>query len=145
MNEYVNGIKNMITMFSQIVTGVCVVSALYVSFFWGWDAEVDIAIIWQILFVSAICTLGSFFCSCRERELTKEQMRLRMFLSFLYVNCVVLFFGFCFQWFYISEWKMVLGMEAAIILVFMFVTGISYQADSKVADKLNSRLQERKK
>lgn len=139
-------ISNMISLFFKVVTLVCVASALYVSFFCGWNTEVNIAILWQILFVSALCSfVSNLFHTSHGKELSKEQMRIRTLLSFLYVNCVVLGCGFYFRWFYISEWGMVLGMEIMIIIVFMIVSAITHQADSKMADKLNSRLQERKK
>lgn len=131
------------TAFCQIVTGVLCVTTLYILVFWGHNIELGIEILWQILLVSAICTLGCFFLYCPQHELSKMGFLCRICVLFVYINCIVLGSGSYFQWFYFSNWKMVAGMEFCIILVFAATILFSFCNGKKQADTMNEKLRER--
>lgn len=148
MERWIKRLQFMLGIFVKITTGVIVVTAVYISVFWGIKVDVKVVLLWQILCVSALCTVGSILLPASEedaQEISKKGMLIRMIVYFILVNIVVLGCGFCFQWFSPSDWKMVLGMEISIIGVFAAVTAASYFDDYRIAEKMNRRLKEREK
>lgn len=143
MNKLFRILHYLWNVFSWIVTGVTCVTAIYIIVFWGTDVKLGVEILWQILLVSAICALGSLLLYNEKREFSKKEMMFRYFLTFAYVNIIVLTCGFYFQWFYLSNWKMVAGMELCIIAVFGVTMGIGVLAAQKEADTMNKKLKER--
>ena len=74
-------------LFFGITTGIVLVTAVYIGVFWGSGSEIEVNILWQILIVSALCTLGSLLIPCEaEKEVSKRSMFVRMILYFIYVN-----------------------------------------------------------
>ena len=141
-------IQNFLAVYMRVVTLVVFVSAVYIVVFWGWKTELDVTILWEILGVSFLTSLGSviaFPVSDSEKEISKQAMLIRNLLYFLFVNMVVLGCGFWFGWFYISDWRMIAGMEACIVFVYCSVVAISYYMESRVADRMNRKLKERLK
>lgn len=135
-----------LTQFARITTLICVVAATYVSCFWGSNARVHISIIWEILIVSALCTFGTCIVKKREySEYSKMEMLVRMIFNFVYVNAVVLLSGFAFEWFYLSEWKMIVALEVGIVFVFLVLKLFFFWSDVKEVNLLNARLKEREK
>ena len=143
-------IQNFLAVYMRVVTLVVFVSEVYIVVFWGWNTEIDVTILWEILGVSFVTSLGSviaiaFPVSDSEKEISKQAMLIRNLLYFLFVNVVVLGCGFWFGWFYISDWRMIAGMEACIVFVYCSVVAISYYMESRVADRMNRKLKERLK
>lgn len=143
MNKIFRILHYLWNVFSWIVTGVTCVTAIYIMAFWGTEVKLGVEILWQILLVSAICALGSLLLYNEKREFSKKEMMIRCFLTFAFVDIVVLSFGFHFHWFYLSNWKMVTGMELCIIAVFAAIMGLSSLAGQKEADTMNQKLKER--
>ncbi len=131
--------------FSSIVTGITCVATVFILIFWGTDVDLGVEILWQILFVSALCSLGSLVLYNEKTEFSKKQMLFRLCLLFAFVDIVVLGFGCHFQWFSFSSWKMVVGMELCIIAVFAGTIIISCLAAQKEADTMNEKLRERER
>lgn len=139
-------IQNFLTIYMRVVTLVVFVSAVYIVIFWGRKAELDVTILWEILGVSFFTSLGSIFAfpvSDSEKEISKKAMLIRNLFYFLFVNVVVLGCGFWFDWFYLSDWRMITGMEGSILFVYFSVVAISYYMESRVADRMNRKLKER--
>ena len=90
-----------------------------------------------------VVSVIAFPVSDSEKEISKQAMLIRNLLYFLFVNVVVLGCGFWFGWFYISDWRMIAGMEACIVFVYCSVVAISYYMESRVADRMNRKLKER--
>lgn len=136
----------MMDLFEKI--GVCVmfVTAIYISIFYGWDTQVHFGILWQILGLSAVCTLGSVILPLEEgREVSKVSILVRTVLYYLYINVVVLGLGFWFDWFTFRNIPQVLGMGVAIAAVFLAVYFFSYCAQCREAERMNEKLRERQR
>lgn len=145
MKHYRKRLQSMAAIFARITTGVTFVSAAYIALLWGSDTVLAVDILWQILAVSALCTLGSLLLPCdTEKEVSKKSMLVRNICYFVYVNLAVLGCGFCFEWFNPSNWKMLAAMELCIVAVFAAVMGASYFNDHKTAEQMNRKLGERK-
>lgn len=144
MKNIIKRLQTMLDIFTRITTAVICVTAVYIGIFWGGEDVLSVSILWQILSVSAICTLGSFLIPCgSEREVSKKSMLARMLLYFIFVNVVVLGCGAMYEWFSFSSWKMVLAMEISIIAVFAVVVGAGYFAEYKTAEQMNQKLRDR--
>ena len=127
-------IKNLINVFSKITICVLVASAAYITAFWGWNAQISVQILWQILVVSAVCSIPILmYPRDGEKELSKKGMIVRQILYFIYVNIAVLGLGRLFGWFYFTNMKMLAFMEA--LIVFVYVTALG----KWVTDLANSR------
>lgn len=147
MERIIKETQSVLAYFFRITTSVVFVSAVYITVFWGVDGEFSVRLLWQILGSSAVCALCSclvFSSQVSGKELSKRGMQIRMVLLYIYINVIILSCGFLFEWFYLSDWKMILGMELCIAFTFCAVTVLSYFADYKAAEKMNQRLQERK-
>lgn len=70
-------IQNFLAVYMRVVTLVVFVSAVYIVVFWGWKTELDVTILWEILGVSFLTSLGSviaFPVSDSEKEISKQAM-----------------------------------------------------------------------
>lgn len=136
-------IKNLINVFSKITICVLVASATYITAFWGWNAQISVQILWQILVVSAVCSIPILiYPRDGEKELSKKGMIVRQILYFIYVNIAVLGLGRLFGWFCFTNMKMLAFMEALIVFVYVAVNLIIYINERMVAENLNRRLKE---
>ncbi|MBQ9136221.1 MAG: hypothetical protein IJX66_09040 [Lachnospiraceae bacterium] len=146
MKKILECLKLVLHYFPVITVVVMIVSAGYVTFFWGADENVSIALLWQILLVSLICS-GSplFFCQRKPKEMGKGEFWFRWGLCYIYVNVVVLGFGIGFKWFEPSKLPMVIGMLLAIAIAFVIIAGFVFLVDMKTADAMNQKLKERNK
>lgn len=139
-------LKALVNVFSKIAVCVLFASAIYISAFWGADAEVSAKLLWQIILVSAICSLPILMYPVNgEKELSKKGMLVRQVLYFLYVNGAVLGLGRIFGWFYFENAKMVVFMELLIVGVYAVVNLAVYLSDKAVADHMNRKLEEMRK
>ena len=142
MDKFFEKIRFMFQIYIQIVAMVILGSAIYITVFWGNECTLSANMLWQIMGVSAVCSLCSLILDSK-RELSKRVMLLREILHFVMINVVVLFFGFWFEWFYLSAWKMIVGMELTIIAVYAGVMLINYRMNQRTAEEMNHKLQER--
>lgn len=137
-------LESIVSLFARITTGVLFVAAVFINVFYGNDCDIEVKLLWQILLVSGVCALGALILPFdAKREVSKYSMLICMLIYYFFVNVVVLLSGFYFEWFYIDNWKQVLGMVVAIAFVFVVVTLITYHAEYQVAEKMNRKLQER--
>lgn len=125
----------------KITIGVLFSSASFITLCWGREADLQIELLWQIIFVSLMCSLGILVDPTDgKREVSKIGMITRHIIYFVYVNACVLGFGSVFEWFMFSDWKMVVLMEILIVIVFALITLVSYLNDAKTAQNMNNRL-----
>ena len=138
--------KLLLDIFGKITAGVLMAAAAYITIFWGTEAKISAMILWQVLIVSAVCTVPVLlFAADNGKELSKRGMFVRQFLYFLFVNVVVLGLGSLFDWFEFRNVSMVLVMEAMIIAVYALVNVVSYLSDRAAAQNMNEKLQERRR
>lgn len=130
-------------LFFKITTGITFVSMAFIACFWGMDAQLEIApFLGQILITAALCSLVTLFADY-EQEMSKKSMLLHTIGNYIYENIVVLGCGIKFQWFYLNDWKMLLGMVIAVAVVYFGVMALSMERDYKTAQKMNEKLRER--
>lgn len=138
--------KLLLDIFGKITAGVLMAAAAYITIFWGTEAKISAMILWQVLIVSAVCSVPVLlFAADNGKELSKRGMFVRQLLYFLFVNVVVLGLGSLFDWFEFRNVSMVLVMEAMIIAVYALVNVVSYLSDRAAAQNMNERLQERRR
>jgi len=135
----VKKLKTLLFTFACVTTCVVFVTAVYTAVFWP-RASFGSGILWQILFVSLLCSLGIYIYP--EREVSKRAALLLHFGHYLVVNVVVLGCGIWFEWFYADNFWMVSGMVAAIALVFFLVSAVLWKRDRQMAVLMNERLKE---
>ena len=137
-------LKETVRYFFIITVLVLIVSAGYVTFFYGLDSYVNVRMLWQILFVSFLGSLSRLLFHVREgKTLGKAEYGFRWLLCYIYVNTVVLGFGFLFEWFDASSVPMVIGMLVAIVIVYLFVAAFVFWMDKKTTEEINEKLKER--
>ena len=139
-------LKMLMDIFGKVTFGVLIAATVFISVFGGFDAQISVKILWQILAVSAVCSVPILmFDSDASRELTKKGMFARQLLYFIFVNIVVLGLGKIFEWFSFHNFSMVLFMEVLIIAVYAVVNIICYLSDRADAQSMNEKLLEMKK
>ena len=143
MNRFVECIKMVMHYFTIITVTIMVVAASYVTVFWGTHANVEITLLWQILFVALLCSFSCLFFGTRQKGLSRKQFWLRWGICFVYVNIVVLGFGVSFDWFEPSSLPMLIGMMVAIVVAFGMIATIIFLMDLKTTDEINQKLRER--
>lgn len=120
-----------------VVTAVVFGSAVYITVFWG-DSTLGVKLLWEILFVSLLCSLGVLVYP--EKPAGKKAMWMIRALHYLLVNAVVLGCGIWFQWFYADNLPMVLGMLLLIAVIFVTVSLISWRRAVHMTELMNERL-----
>lgn len=136
----------MVSLYVKITTGILFVTAVYISVFYGWEEELKVKILWQIMGLAAICTLGSMLLPVDGgREVSKKSMLARIVAYYIYINVVVLCCGFLFGWFSFSNWKQVFGMVVAIAFVYLTVGVFWSWLEYREAERMNRKLEGRKR
>ena len=133
--------KLLLDIFGKITAGVLMAAAAYITIFWGTEAKISAMILWQVLIVSAVCSVPVLlFAADNGKELSKRGMFVRQLLYFLFVNVVVLGLGSLFDWFEFRDVSMVFVMEVMIIVVYALVNLVSYLSERSVAQDMNEKL-----
>lgn len=137
-------LKSMLVLFEKVTVGIVFVTAVYIPVFYGWDTEIYADILWQILFLSAVCALGSMILPLEgEKEVSGKSMLIRTVLYYIFINVVVLGLGFFYGWFTFRNGWQVLGMELAIAFVYGAIWLFSYWSQYREAERMNQKLRER--
>ena len=83
-------LKMLMDIFGKVTFGVLIAAAVFISVFGGFDAQISVKILWQILAVSAVCSVPVLmFDSDATKELSKKGMFVRQLFYFIFVNIVV--------------------------------------------------------
>lgn len=144
MKGLFENIKLTLYFFSVITLVSTIVTACYITVFYGRDAELTVDILWQILIVSFFCSICPIFFSYHgDWGLGSRPFLIRSILEYIYINVVVLGFGCWFAWFDISNFSMVIGMMFFILLAFVVITGYVFWADFRTSEQINRKLRER--
>lgn len=135
-------LDEMASLFVKITTGILFAAAVYITVFYGWELELHVDILWQILVLSLICTLGSLVIPVEgQREVSRGSMLARIAVYYIYVNAAVLFGGFLFGWFSFDNLKQTLGMAAAVAVVYLAVWLCSSWLEYREAEQINQKLE----
>lgn len=125
-----------------VVAGVILATAVFITLFMP-EVELDVNILWQIMFVSFLCSLGELMYS--EKRIDERKRRLLVFLHYVEVNAVVLGFGMYFHWFSIQYLPHVIVMLLIINIIFLCVSMIEWRRAKEMAGLMNRRLAENRK
>lgn len=128
--KFTHQIKTVLRVFPIVMTCVSLAAATYIALFWEVDTSSGAKLIWQLALCSFLCSLSALF-SEKKHELSKRAFLLRTALFFLYTNVVVMLCGFAFEWFHAEDWRMLLGMEATIVVVFVIICFLFYRRSKK--------------
>lgn len=132
-------LKDLLFVFVCVTTCVLFVSAAYITIFWP-QTTLGVEILWQILMVSFLSSLGIYIYP--EREVSKRTAVLLTAAHYIETNALVLGCGFWFEWFYADNLGMVVGMVVVIALVFLVVSvAVQFRA-RQLAALMNERLAE---
>lgn len=131
-------LKDMFFVFVCVTTCVLFVTAMYMTVFWQ-QAVLGVEILWQILVVSFLCSVVTFFYP--RREVGKKAMLSIYICHYVLTNAIVLGCGIWFEWFYIDNLPMVLAMLLAIAVIFALVSAVAWRRGKQQAELMNERLQ----
>ena len=77
-------LKMLMDIFGKVTFGVLIAAAVFISVFGGFDAQISVKILWQILAVSAVCSVPVLmFDSDRRSCQKKECLSDSYYISFL--------------------------------------------------------------
>ena len=131
-------LKEGVVLFASITTGIVFSAAVFCSIFWN-DADMGPEILWQILLVALICSLGKAILPARE--LSKKEMAFYALLYYLYVVITVFACGLGFGWFDPARVVMLVVMFCLITIIYAAVWIIMLARDKKTAEILNEKLE----
>lgn len=139
-------LKGIVSLFTRITTGILFITAVYIHIFWGDNFTMGVEILWQILLLAAFGALATPilpYDKMEKVEVSKQEFIARNVLHFLCVLTCVLVCAFKFGWCIMGNWKQIIGMVLAVVLVYGAVTVVSFWMDCQTAEKMNAKLKER--
>lgn len=131
-------LKDMLFVYVCVTTCVLFVTALYITIFWP-QVTLGVEILWQILFVSFLCSIANSIYP--QREVRKKTMIFLYIMRYVVTNGIVLGYGIWFGWFYANDLPMVLAMILSIAVIFALVSVIAWRRGKQQAALMNERLQ----
>ncbi|MDD6240986.1 MAG: DUF3021 family protein [Eubacteriales bacterium] len=137
-------ILDCLRVFALIFLGTSICAALYITIFHSWDTAVSIVIVWEFLLVSFLATLGNFFY-LSKKEPSPLGLILRRIFHFIYIDGIVLLFGYLFSWFDFQNPLAILFIEGGILFIFFAICFGEYLLGKAEAEKLNSQLKKQRK
>ncbi|MDO4302916.1 MAG: DUF3021 family protein [Bacillota bacterium] len=137
-----NRIKVFLHTYVCVVTGVLFATAFFITFFTPKE-ELDVSLLWQILFVSLLCSIGGLIYP--EKSISGKKKALLVLMHYVEVNAVVLGFGIFFDWFSVEYLPHVIGMLLLINIIFLSVSLVEWKRAAKEARLMNGRLAEYQK
>lgn len=130
-------LKELLFVFICVTTCVVFVTAAYITVFWK-NTSLEVDILWEILIISFLTSLGVYFYPGEKAG--SKTVAACYILHYIYVNIVVLGCGIWFEWFYVDNLAMVLGMVLAIAAVFFLVSAAEWNRTKRMAALMNERL-----
>lgn len=126
--------------FCMVTTGSVFVCAVYNKIFWPYDSSLDEDILWQLLALAFLCSMGNFLHPYREISRKRELMEKAA--HYLYINAVVLGCGYGFGWIDKDNVPMLIVMLLGIFLVFAVVSFVVWRLHARESENLNRKLRE---
>ena len=145
MDKRAEYIREGFQVFTKITTWTLFAAACFITVFWGNEADIGVGLLWQILGLALVCTLGAMGLVGRTEGMGKKQLLLRYLLCYIFINGVIITGGLVFEWFYLSDWKMVASMLVLIALGFLAITWFGFRAAKREAALMNEKLKEQNK
>lgn len=128
-------LKKFLLTFVLVLAGCTISSTIFITIF-IWEIEFKVILLWQIIGLAVICTLGNLFFYSKY-EISKKKMKIRMIFHYLYINIAVLGYAFLFQWIDPSYLVQFLVMLVLIAAVYYGVMKVDFQREEKAAENMN--------
>jgi len=135
----INRIKATLYTFVCVTTCIVFAAALFTTVF-GTGEVVRADLLWQILIVSGLCSLGTMIYP--DYEVTRRRAVFLTVLHYIIVNLVVLGGGILFGWFDANNLSMVLLMLLLIMVIYFVVAVVLWKRATDMANLMNERLSE---
>ncbi len=133
-------VVELLLTFCMVTTGSVFVCAVYNKIFWSGDTLLDADILWQLLAMAFVCSLGNFIHP--YREISRRRALFDRGLHYVYINVVVLGCGCGFGWMDIENIFMLAAMTWGILVVFVIVSFAIYRLHERETENLNRMLKE---
>lgn len=129
------------TLYAFVCVTTCIVfaSALFTTIFWQGSA-IGTEMLWQILIISALCSLGTMIYP--DYEVTKGKEVFLTLIHYIIVNVVVMGGGLMFGWFDADNLLMVLLMLLLIAVIYFLVSAVMWKRAADMAVLMNEKLAE---
>ena len=136
-------IRFLMRTFSMVMTGVVFAVAVFTTVI-NPTETVETKLLWQMILVSALCTLASLIYPW-DRAMSKTETIVRILIHYVYINVVVLWGGAFFDWYNPSRFGNIAAMMFAIAIIFGVVSVISWRKSAVDAARMNEKLEEYQK
>ena len=130
-------------VFTLIFLGTSICAALYITIFHGWDTKIPVYVLFEFLLLALLATLGNLFY-LSFKEPSPFNLMVRRVIHFVYIDGLVLLFGYLFSWFDFTNPLALLFIEGGILLIFLAISFGEYVIGKAEAGKLNSQLRKKK-
>ncbi|MFU0827678.1 MAG: hypothetical protein ACFWTJ_09100 [Lachnoclostridium sp.] len=131
-------IRNALNVFVYITTGIIICAAVFMTIF-NRNASLSFLFLWQIILMSAVCSIG-IFIFMSNKTLSKKQVMARYVIHYLYNALVVMSGSIIFDW--IRRPKNLLLLYLLFTICYILITLSIIKKDKKIADEVNKRLKE---
>lgn len=135
----INRIKATLYTFVCVTTCIVFAAAIFTTVF-GTSETIRTEMLWQILIVSALCSLGTMIYP--DYEVTKRKAVFLTVLHYIIVNVVVLGGGILFAWFDADNLQMVMLMLLLIAIIYCLVAAVLWKRAADMATLMNEKLAE---
>ncbi|MDE6601732.1 MAG: DUF3021 family protein [Lachnospiraceae bacterium] len=133
-------ITELLLTFCMVTTGSVFVCAVYNNVFWPQGTFLESDILWQLLALALVCSLGNFIHP--YREISRRRAVVNKVLHYLYINVVVIGSGYLFAWMDIGNLFMLAVMVLGIAVVFVAVSSVIWGLHKRESENLNRKLKE---
>ena len=133
-----NRIKEFVRTFAYVVLGVEISTTTFIMIFYP-GVSLSVALLWQILACSFVCTLGNILWWTTKR-LGKTEVIARIVLHYLYINVVVFGSAFWFDWIDYHNPVMVICLFLMILVVFVLVFLAIWHHGKRISEMMNRGL-----
>lgn len=130
-------IKDLFYTFVCVTTCVVFAASVFITLL-NPSIIFGVELLWQILIVSFLCSIGIFIYP--EREVSKKTMLWLIILHYIEVNAVVLGSGILFEWFHVGNLMQVIGMLIMIAVIFVVVSVVCFRRAGQLANRMNEQL-----
>ena len=133
-----NRIKEFVRTYAYVVLGVVISTATFITFFYP-GISLSVALLWQILACSFVCTLGNILW-WMTRGLSKTEVFIRIAVHYLYINVVVFGSALLFDWIDYDNPVMIISMFVMVLVVFIAVFFSIWYYSKRISEMMNRGL-----
>lgn len=133
-----NRIKEFVRTYAYVVLGVVISTSTFITIFYP-DISLSVALLWQILACSFVCTLGNILW-WTTRRLGKTEIIIRIVIHYLYINFVVFGSAILFDWIDFGNSIMIISMFVMVLIVFIAVFFSIWYYSKRISEMMNRGL-----